>query len=101
MTNRRKIRFAIFAAATLALCLPALATAQRTYDPYGNRDYGRDSDWRRDRGYDDGYGRYDNRYLRDSIRRLDRLSNDFDRDLDRELDHSREDGTRHDDHLNA
>src|SRR5437899_2408870 len=102
MTNRRKISFSIFAAATLALCLPVLAAAQRTYDPYSrNRDYGRDSDWRRDRGYDDGYGRYDERYLRDSIRRLDRLSREFERDLDRELDHSREDGTRHEDHLNA
>src|SRR6266581_4332625 len=100
--NRRTITFSIFSVATLALCLPVLAAAQRTYDPYSrNRDYGRDSDWRRDRGYDDGYGRYDERYLRDSIRRLDRLSREFERDLDRELDHSREDGTRHEDHLNA
>jgi len=102
VTNRRTITFSIFAAATLALCLPVLAAAQRTYDPYSrNRDCGRDTDWRRDRGYDDGYGRYDDRQLRDSIRRLDRLSRDFDRDLDRELDHSDEDGTRHEDHLNA
>jgi hypothetical protein len=81
-----------------------LAVAQGTDDPYGrNRDYGRARDYRRDRdrGYDDEYGRYDDRYLRDSIRRLDRLSRDFDRDLDRELDHSRENGTRHEDHLNA
>ena len=106
MTNRRTLTFSIFAAAILALCLPALAAAQRTYDPYDpygrNRDYGRDSDYRRDRNDNYGqYGRYDSRYLRDSIRRLDRLSRDFDRDLDRELDHSREDGTRHEDHLNA
>jgi len=105
MMNRRKLSLSIFAAVTLVLCLPILAAAQRTYDPYDpysrNRDYGRDSDWRRDRGYDDGYGRYDDRYLRDSIRRLDRLSRDFARDLDRELDHSRENGTRHEDHLNA
>jgi hypothetical protein len=100
--NRRKIGFSIFAAAMLALCLPVLAAAQGTYDPYSrNRDYGRDGDYRRDRGYDDQYGRYDDRYLRDSIRRLDRLSRDFDRDLDRELDHSRENGSRHEDHLNA
>jgi len=102
MTNRRKFSLSIFAAATLALCLPVLAAAQRTYDPYGrNRDYGRDGDYRSDRGYDDQYRRYDSRYLRDSIRRLDRLSRDFDRDLDRELDQSRENGTRHEDHLNA
>jgi len=102
MTNLGKISFSIFAAAILALCLPVPAAAQRTYDPYGrDRDYGRDGDWRRDRGYDYGYGRYDDRYLQDSIRRLDRLSRDFARDLDRELDHSRENGSRHEDHLNA
>ena len=101
MTNRRTFSFSIFAAAILALSLPAFAAAQGTYDPYGrNRDYGQDSVYRRDRT-NDNYGRYDDRYLRDSIRRLDRLSKDFDRDLDRELDHSREDGTRHEDHLNA
>src|SRR2546425_7335754 len=104
MTNVRKISFSIFAAATLAVCLPVVAAAQRTYDPYGrNRDYGRDGDYRRDRNQNDDYGydRYDSRYLRDSIRRLDRLSWQFARDLDRELDHSREDGSRHEDHLNA
>src|SRR5437870_2019530 len=104
MTNLRKFSFSIFAAATLALCLPLLAAAQGTYDPYSrNRDYGRDGDYRRDRNQNDDYGydRYDSRYLRDSIRRLDRLSSDFDRALDRELDYSRENGTRHEDHLNA
>jgi len=101
MTNLYKVRLSILAAATLALCLPLLADAQGRYDPYSrNRDYGRDGDYRRDRGYDDGYGRYD-RYLRDSIRRLDRLSGQFVMDLDRELDYSRENGTRHEDHLNA
>jgi hypothetical protein len=85
MKNRRTLRLAIFAAAILALCLPVLAAAQGTYDPYGrNRDYGRDGDYRQDRNQNDNYryGRYDSRY-------------------DRELDHSREDGTRHEDHLNA
>src|SRR5882672_3994634 len=104
MTKRRTLRFSIFAAAILALCLPALAAAQGTYDLWGrNRDNGQDRDYRRDRNQNDnyGYGRYDSRYLRDSIRRLDRLSRDFDRDLDRELDHSGENGTRHEDHLNA
>ncbi len=104
MTNLYKVRLSILAAATLALCLPLLADAQGRYDPYSrNRDYGRDGDYRRDRNQNDDYGydRYDNRNLRDSIRRLDRLSRDFDRDLDRELDYSRENGTRHEDHLNA
>ena len=100
--NRRKLSFSLLAAATLALCLPLVAAAQRTYDPWSrDRDYQQDRDYRRDRGYDDRYDRYDNRYLRDSIRRLDRLSRDFDSDLDRELDRSRENGTRHEDHLNA
>jgi hypothetical protein len=92
-------------AATLALVLPTAASAQRSYDPwYRNDDQRRDRDYRRDRnrGYDDDYyGRNGDRYLRDSIRRLDRLSRDFERDLDRELDHSRENGSRHEDHLNA
>ena len=91
MTNRRTLSFSIFAAALLALCLPVVATAQ--WDRYP--DYGRD------RNRDDGrYGRYDDRYLRDSIRRLDRLSKNFERALDRELDRSHEDGTRHEDRVN-
>ena len=96
MTNRRTLSFSIFAAAILALCLPVLAAAQ---GGYGYPDYGRnrDDNYRRDRDY----GRYDDRNLRDSIRRLDRLSRDLDRDLDRELDRSDENGTRHEDHLNA
>src|SRR6266705_6239694 len=104
MTNLYKVRLSILAAATLALCLPLLADAQGRYDHYSrNRDYGRDGDYRRDRNQNDDYGydRYDSRYLRDSIRRLDRLSSDFERALDRELDYSRENGTRHEDHLNA
>jgi len=96
MTNRRTLSFSIFAAAILALCLPVLAAAQGTYDPSGrNRD---DDYYRRDRN--GNYGRYDDRYLRDSIHRLDRLAKDFERAVDRELDRSREDGTRHEDRLN-
>jgi hypothetical protein len=90
MTNRRTLMFSIFAAAILALCLPALAAAQ---GGYGYPDYGRNRN--------DNYRRYDERYLKDSVRRLDRLAKDFERDLDRDLDHSREDGTRHEDRLNG
>lgn len=91
MTNRRTLSFSVFAAALLALCLPAVAAAQWDRNP----DYGRDQD------RDDGrYGRYDDRYLRDSIQRLDRLSKNFERALDRELDRSHEDGTRHEDRVN-
>lgn len=78
-------------AAVLALLVPAVASAQTWPD------YRRDDDYNRDRSYD----RYDSRYLRDSINRLDRLAGDFQRDVDRTLDRSRENGSRHEDHLNA
>ena len=96
MTNRRMLKFSIFAAAILALCLPVLAAAQ---GGYGYPDYGRD---RNDDSYrrNGNYGRYDERYLKDSIQRLDRLSKDLERDLDRDLDRSRDDGTRHEDRVN-
>lgn len=95
MTNRRKIFLTVIATAFLALCLPTLAAAQGRYDPYGrDRDYGRN---RRD---DDRYGRYDQRYLRDSIRRLENLSDRFEGNLDRALDRSRVDGTRREDNIN-
>ncbi len=91
MINQRILSFSILAAALLALCLPAVAAAQ--WDRYP--DYGRSRD--RDNGR---YGRYDDRYLRDSIHRLDRLSKNFESALDRELDRSHEDGTRHEDRVN-
>ena len=98
MTNRRTLTFSIFAAAVLALCLPVLAAAQ---GGYGYPDYGRnrDDNYRRDRN--DDSGRYDQRYLKDSINRLDRLARDFQRELDRDLDHSRENGSRHEDRVNS
>lgn len=92
MTNRRTFSFSIFAAAILALCLPVLAAAQ---GGYGYPDYGGN------RNRNGNYGRYDERYLKDSIQRLDRLCRDFERDLDRALDHSRVDGTRREDQINA
>ena len=84
------IRFGLLAG-VLALLVPAAASAQSWPD------YRRDDDYNRDRSYD----RYDSRYLRDSINRLDRLAGDFQRDVDRALDRSRENGSRHEDHLNA
>lgn len=86
MTNRRTLTFSIFAAAVLALCLPMLATAQGRYDPWGRNG---------------NYGRYDERYVRDSIHRLDRLAKDFEKEVDRSLDRSRRDGTRREDQINA
>ena len=88
MTNRRTLSFSILSAAIMALCLPVLAAAQ---GGYGYPDYGRNRN----------YGRYDERYLEDSINRLDRLSKDFERDLDRALDHSRVNGTQREDRMNA
>ncbi|HLE63967.1 MAG TPA: hypothetical protein VI750_12535 [Pyrinomonadaceae bacterium] len=89
MNRRRTLRFSILAAALVALLLPVMAAAQGRYPDYQrDRDNGR-------------YGRYDERYLRDSIHRLDRLAKDFQRDLDRALDRSRRDGTRSEDQLNA
>lgn len=86
MTNRRTLKFSIFAAAILALCLPVLAAAQ------GYPDYGRNRNGNN--------GRYDERYLKDSIQRLDRLAKQFERNLDRALDRSRADGTRQEDRIN-
>jgi hypothetical protein len=85
MTNRRTLSFSIFAAAFLALCLPAVATAQ----------WGRYPDNQRNRNV-----RYDDRYVRDSVHRLDRLARDFEREVDRSLDRSRRDGTRLEDRVN-
>src|SRR5688572_18120161 len=84
MTNRHTLKFSILAAAIVALCLPAAAVAQR----------GRDN---RDRG---DYGRYDERALRDSVHRLDRLAKDFERNMDRALDRSRANGSQREDRIN-
>jgi len=90
MTNRHTLKFSIFAAAALALCLPVLASAQWGQYPddrYPNRN--------------GGYGRYDDRYLKDSVKRLDNLAKDFERDMDRALDHSRVNGSRREDQINS
>jgi hypothetical protein len=96
MTNRRTLSLSVFAFAVLALCLPALASAQGVYDPWGRN---QDDDYYR-RNRNGNYGRYDERYLKDSIHRLDRLSKDFERDLDRALDRSRVNNTRREDEMN-
>ena len=81
--NRHTLKFSIFAAAILALALPAAASAQ----------WGRYPDNR-------GNGRNDDRGLRDSVHRLDRLAKDFERDMDRALDRSRVNGTNREDRIN-
>jgi len=90
MTNRHTLKFSIFAAAMLALSLPVAAAAQ-----WGGR-YPQDR-YPDNRG---GYGRYDDRALRDSVNRLDHLSKDFEHDMDRALDHSRANGTNREDQIN-
>ena len=97
MTNRHTLKFSIFAAAALALCLPIVAAAQ----------WGRNQDNRYpDNRYPDNSrngrsGRYDERYVRDSVQRLDRLAKDFEHDMDRALDRSRVDGTQREDQING
>ena len=88
MTNRRTLRFSIFAAGVLALALPAAASAQ--WGGYPQR-------------YPDnrGNGRYDDRGLRDSVHRLDSLAKNFEKDMDRALDRSRANGSRREDQINA
>jgi hypothetical protein len=88
-TNRTTLKFSILAAAMLLLSLPAAASAQwGRQDRYpDDRDYGRN-------------GRYDDRGLRDSVHRLDRLAKDFERDMDRSLDRSRVNGSQREDRIN-
>jgi hypothetical protein len=95
MVNRHTLKFSIFAAALLALCLPAVAMAQWGRYPDNRYPDNRYPDNR----YPD-YGRYDDRYLRDSVHRLDRLAKDFERDMDRALDRSRVNGSRREDAIN-
>ena len=90
MTNRHTLKFSLLAAAILALCLPAAAAAQ--WGRYPQDRYPDD----RDRGY----GRNDDRGLRDSAHRLDRLAKDFERDIDRALDRSRSNGSNREDRIN-
>jgi hypothetical protein len=86
MSNRHTLKFSILTAAALALCLPVVAAAQWGYPD--NRNNG-------------NYGRYDDRYLRDSVHQLDRLAKDFERDMDRALDRSRANGSQREDRINA
>lgn len=83
-------------AAIVAFALPVTAFAQGNYDHYGrNRDYGRSGDYRRNNNYG-----YDQRLLRDSVRRVKDRSDDFRKHMDSALDHSRYDGRRREDRIN-
>ena len=95
MTNRNTLKFSIFAAAVLAFCVPVVASAQ--WGGYPNNRYpdNRYPDNRNGRS-----GRYDERYVRDSVQRLDRLAKSFESDMDRALDRSRANGTQREDQIN-
>ncbi len=96
MIKRRTLIPTFFAAALIALALPAMASAQGSYDPYGG--YGRDTNNRRNDDY--RYGRYDQRGVRDSVKRVKNRSDDFQDHLDSALDHSRYDDSRREDRIN-
>lgn len=83
MTNRHTLTLSLLVLGIVALALPGTASAQRSR--------GRDRD---------DYGRYDERALRDSVHRLDRLSKDFEKNIDRALDRSRANGSDREDRIN-
>lgn len=84
--TKHTLKFSIFAAALLALSLPVAAAAQ----------WGGSNRYPNDRGY----RRYDERAVRDSVHRLDRLAKDFEKSMDRALDRSRVNGSSREDRIN-
>ncbi|HSD46077.1 MAG TPA: hypothetical protein VLB87_05620 [Pyrinomonadaceae bacterium] len=84
--TKHTLKFSIFAAALLALSLPVAAAAQ----------WGGQNRYPNDRGY----RRYDERAVRDSVHRLDRLAKDFEKNMDRALDRSRANGSSREDRIN-
>jgi hypothetical protein len=101
MTNRHTLKFSILAAAVLALCLPAIAAAQGGRYPDNRYPDNRYPDNRYPDNRNGRSGRYDERYVHDSVQRLDRLAKDFENDMDRALDRSRVDGTQREDQING
>jgi hypothetical protein len=89
--RKHTLKFSILAAALVALSLPVVAAAQ-----WGRQDRYPDNRYPDNRGS----GRYDDREIRDSAQRLDRLAKDFERDMDRALDRSRQNGTNREDRIN-
>jgi cytochrome c556 len=93
--NRRTSIMSAFAALLFTLSLSSAASAQ----------YQRDRDRRRDDDYygrnNNGYGRYDEREVRDAAQRIKDRAHRLESDVDRFLDHSRANGTRREDHVNS
>lgn len=116
--NRRTSILSAFAALLFTLSLSSAASAQSN-DPWWGRndDSQRDRDRRdRDRRRNDddyygrndsrnnsgyGYGRYDEREVRDVAQRIKDRARNLERDVDRFLDNSRVNGTRREDHINS
>jgi exonuclease VII large subunit len=89
--NRRML--SIVAMALMLLSIPVAGYAQDGYYRQDQRDNGRDwRDHRRNRNH--------NRFVMESIRRIDRLSGQLKNDLDRSLDRSRFDGRNREDRIN-
>lgn len=82
--NRRML--SILAMALMLLSIPVAGYAQDGY-------YGREQ-------VNSRRNRHNNNYLRDSVRRIDRLSGQLKDDLDRSLDRSRFDGRNREDRIN-
>ena len=91
MISRKSTVLSIFAAAIIALCIPAMAQAQGGYGGWGQ------GGWGQRRG---GNNDYFNRGVRDAIRRVESRSDDFEDHLDNSLDRSRYDDTRREDRIN-
>ena len=93
--NRRTSILSAFAALLFTLSLSSAASAQ----------YQRDRDRRRDDDYygrnNGGYGRYDDRQMRDVAERIKDRARNLERDVDRFLDNSRVNGTRREDRVNS
>ncbi|HVF41787.1 MAG TPA: hypothetical protein VM936_02180 [Pyrinomonadaceae bacterium] len=97
--NRRTRMLSAFAALLFTLSLSSAASAQ----------YQRDRDRRRDDDYygrnngrnNNGYGRYDERALRDAAQRIKDRAHRLESDVDRFLDNSRVNGTRREDRVNS
>lgn len=101
--NRRTNILSAFAALLFTLSLSSAASAQYRNDQDRRHDddyYGRD-DRRNDSRNNNGYGRYDEREVRDVAQRLKDRARRLESDVDRFLDNSRVNGTRREDHVNA
>jgi hypothetical protein len=89
---RRTSILAVFAAALFTLSLSSVASAQSNDPWWGRNGNNRNSG---------NYGRYDSRTLRDVAQRIKDRSHNLESDVNRALDHSRVNGSRREDSINA